>query len=228
MPNYSIKINDMGRTEFSPHLVFDKSKKYEIALVHGLVPRTWYNISSALGNNSYTWNATPYTLEDGTYDLDSMLEHIQATITPSVNMAGIRHSGKIRISNGSPSDLILEGLAPVLGFSNPTTITAGSSITSPNKADFSGGVLEVELHCDLIDRRYCRHRGRTSNILKSIIADAQPLSHIECVRDIHFLPMTNVETLSSITLEMKDHLGRDIDINGNSAEFLINIRPIKE
>lgn len=228
MPNYTIKIHDLGTVKFSPHILLHKDKKYEIALIHGLIPKSWWNISSEIGNNTFTYNATPYVLEDGHYDLDSLLTEIQrVTNQPGINIDAIRHSGKVRVSNWTANDLVLQGLAPILGFSNPTTILNQTSVVSPNRADFSGGITELELHCDLVDRRYTRHQGRSSNILKSIIADAEPLSHIVASREIHYVPMTNADTLGSITLELKDDNNRIINLNGGSAEFLINIRPIE-
>ena len=221
---YTIKINDIGTTEFSPHLLFKKDTKYEIALVHGLIPRSWYNISSALGNNTYTFAGVPYTVEDGTYDLDSLLEQMAI---PALDFIGVRHSGKVKVVNGTASDLVLEGLAPVLGFTNPTTITAGTTLTSPNIADFTGGVKEVEIHCNLVERKYSRHQGRSSDILRGVVVDAQPLNHIDATRGvIQYLPMINTETLSQIKIELKDQSGRDIDINGFSAEFTINIKSV--
>ena len=229
MPNYTIKLNDLGVTEFSPHLNFNKNWKYEVGLLHALVPKSWYNISSEIGNNTFTFAGNPYIIEDGHYDLDSLLEIIrELTGQAGIDLIGRRHSGFIKVVNGTASDLILEGIAPVLGFANPTTITAGSNSIGSNKADFSGGINEIELHCDLVDRRYTRHQGRTSNILKSVIADSQPLNHIPVVREIHYVPMNNADTLSSINIELKDQNGRDIDINGGSAEITIHIRPIKE
>lgn len=226
MPNYTIKLNDVGSTEFSPHLLLHKDTKYEIGLIHGLIPYSWKNISASKGNNTFTFGGVPKVIEDGTYDLDSLLEIVQElTGSAAIDFIPRRHTGFVKVANGSASDLVLQSIAPVLGFPNPTTILAGANATSPNRADFSGGIKEIELHCNLVDRRYTRHQGRTSDILKSIIVESEPLGHIEVARDIHYVPMTHLETLNIITVEIKDQIGNVVDLNGGSAEFIINIRP---
>jgi len=225
---YTIKLSTLGQIEFSPHINLHPDKKWEIALTHGLVSKSWDNISPLLGNNEFTYNSITYALEGGHYDLDALVEEIrELTGVSTIELIPRRHSGGLKIINNSANTVVLTTLAPVLGFTNPTTALAGTSGVSPNKADFSGGIHEIEFHCDLVDRRFTRHQGRTSNLINSIIADSQPHGHISVNRDIHFVPMTNKPTLSLITLELKDQLGRDINIQQNHGEFVLVIREAK-
>lgn len=225
--HYNLKINKLGTTEFSPHILLNRDVKYQIALRHGIIKKSWYNISVALQNNTFTYNSVVYILGDGNYDLSSLQEEIQIVTSSSISFRAVRHSGRVEVINNTANTLILQGLASVLGFTSGTIIAANTRLIGTLTPDFSGGHIELELHCSLVDSKFMRHEGRTSRHLRSIVDESVGNSHIRIVEDAHYIPMQKTDVISSVTLELRNHNGQLIEIpNNETCEFVLEIKPI--
>lgn len=223
--HYNLKINRLGVTEFDPHLILNPDLKYQVALRHGIIKKSWHNISAQLQNNTFTYNAVAYTLSDGNYDLSSLQEEIQILTSSSISFRPVRHNGRLEVINNTSNALILNGLASVLGFTSGTTIAANSRSIGTLTPDFSGGHHELELHCDLVDQRFMRHQGRGSTHLRSLVDDAPGHSHIRIVEDSHYIPMRHNAVISTVRLDLKNHKGEPvITPNDETNEFVLEIR----
>lgn len=138
MTHYNIKINRLGETKFTPEIPLKKDVKYEIALRHGLIQKSWDNISAELGNNQFTYNGTLYTLEDGHYDVSSLQSEIQRLTASSIVLSPIYHVGKIQVVNNTANPFITGLLSQVLGFNASTTIAPNSSVRARRRSDHNG------------------------------------------------------------------------------------------
>jgi len=221
----------------------NQQMKYEIALITLDTWYSWNNISSDYNNKTFryyngsTWRTL--TLPDGNYTvsdindyLHDQMENYNDYTTDAVgeklfdlHIEGnvVTNKVRLRISNSYQLDFSTSDLNLLLGFDKTTYDT---SIESPNRPDMTRGVNNLIVNCSIVAGSY--QNGLSSGVLYAFSPNNSRGSsiHVEPNNPI-YVPISEVQQITRITMRITDQQGRRINFNGEPVSYFLNIRPMK-
>jgi hypothetical protein len=227
-------------TDFSPltytvplELDNTEDSHYEIGLVAAHCTKSWHTISAALNNNRLLIGGTPLLISDGAHSIDTVEEEIKAylvtahsqEIADSFDITKIVSLGRCSVKAPTGLAIQLDTIAPVLGFAVGATIAAGVTTIGTATVDFSGGVREVEVECNLVAKKYVRSNNRTVGLLHCVAPPMHPpFSRFDCVEHQYFVPMEHSHYIRELEINLVNQDGLPINLNGEPADFVIAIK----
>ncbi len=248
--HYVLKLNSRSHhnniadidVEYSNPLLLDPEARYECSLLKATIPKGWNNISVALTNNLIEIGGTFVTLPDGHYNLDTVEMYIKDWITDNHSLAlsnefkiePLYYNAGCKITAPSTLSVKVLGICSVLGFVLNTTIAAGNRTYGTSPVDFSGGVSEIEVMCNLVDSKYCRANDRREGLLyTSSPLGGDPYSRVNLVDTTHhYVPISQTDRIHKIEISLKNQNGTLIELNdfpaNLSSEFVIGIKKVNK
>jgi len=230
--------------------------QYECALVNASIYNTYYNVSSAIGNNklSYTpdngaqWNTV--TFPDGCYnleDLNSLLyadmvsngvEDADADGVADIVLTPNYNTSKVEVTINNPNcEVDLDGSTAgaastiylLFGF---TAAQASSPITTTtsgaNIANIENDVNTLVINTSLLANGNSYDSGSKTNSLWSFTPNAPPGSEMVVIpAERVYIPMNNAKTIERIRMTITDQSGNLVDFNGQDITYQIHIREIR-
>lgn len=211
---------------------------YEVALQHGALWYSFYNIRASFNNNTLSYspdgvNWHVVTLPDGFYeltDIEAALHaamvlngHVPANITITGNF--ISYRCEIQLVAPYAIDLSAggaDGFCKILGF-NPAIYNLAVN-TGQNPADLMHGITSLHVECNLISAVNTNSIFNSS--IYSFIPDAAPGNLLSLnPSQLIFYPL-NTRAISQIQIRITDQLGRFVDLNREPVTLVLRFRPI--
>ena len=233
---------DNFTVSFSPPMVIPGN--WEIALQQLNVWYSWFNISAQYNNQTFKYSTNSggtfktITITPGLYTLPDLNNYIQAqmlangdynnTTPPSfyVTLSPDFNTFKclITITNATYQvDLTQGNLYQILGF-NPVVIT--STQEGPNIVNITNGVNKIYAHCDIVTGSYSG--GSASDVIYSFQASSPPSSVMEFTPfKLIYLPISVASYLYKIRLFLTDQDGNRLNLNGESINYTLHLRPVR-
>ncbi len=215
---------------------------YELALIKSNLWYSYYNVSSALLNNTfqYTNNVAQVrtvTIPNGNYTIIQLNNYIHSimklngdyTVVGGVDTYDINITPNystlkttIALSNGYSINLTTSQFSLLLGWSMAIYNFNGSQ-DGQNTANINNGVNSLLIHCDIIRESY--QNNIQSDVLYSFVPDQPPGSNLEVYpkNELIYLPI-KYEQIYKIRMYITDQLNRPIDLNNEPVTYLIHIK----
>ena len=220
------------------NLEFNRDKEYQIALLNYSMWYSWYNISSALGNNKfYYYNGATnrtITLPDGQYGISDINSYIKSQITLlGDNQDNITITGNY---NTLKVDIVVVGsytvtfgansLYIILGFNNAQVLTAGTT-ASPNQPNVTNGVDALNINTSLIDSNSNLLNDNHSSAIFSFVPQSGPGSNLnERIAFPIYLPLNAHGNIYNVQFSVSDQNGNILDLNGEQVSLSFHIKEI--
>jgi hypothetical protein len=235
----------------------NKNKRWMIAMTSLRLYNTSANISLAFENNTFSIsndggnNWAVFTVPDGLYGVDDVLEFIQNAqisqgwVSTTNNLTGeviypvemviLESSNKIRFDFNSVDFQIdlAEGFAEVLGFSTNVTLDSTNTEaerTSDQNPDFLQGVLNRHsLTCSIVDSNYGFNNDSHQSILYEYTPSGPPSSLLiyEPINPIYLQISPGdsfTKIINNIKFQIIDSLGRVVDFRGENVLIGLHIK----
>jgi len=222
----------------------DPESQYECGLIQASLWYSWYNISSAFGNNQLRYSPNSGTnfydvdFDDGIYSVQAIEEKLHSVMkannhysvvngidTFNISIVPNYTSGKVRVevSNNYQLDFQTSYLKSLLGFGN---IIVSSTQEGTNLADITRGVNQIQIHCSLAEGSYSN--SESSDILYAFVPNSSPstLINIQPTFPV-YLPITTKDNIQNIRMRITDQQQREIDLNGEQVSYLMELRKRK-
>jgi len=214
---------------------------YLIALSKANLWYSWYNISTALGNNKFVYNDgatdTTITFPDGNYTVQALDAYIKSQmkangdtgtdangndifyiqLIPNFNTSKVR----IVISGGYSVKFNDGNIYQILGFTNGQTVN--STTEGAVHADITNGINAVLIRCDLVDSSRSIENGSISDVIYSFFPAAPPSTHLEIVPFNRDYVRLNSRYVDSVRMRITDQNGNIIDLNGEPVTYQLSI-----
>ena len=233
---------------FSEPFKLDRDKRYMVAVTSASILNSWYNISAAIGNNTFryynglAWKVV--TLGDGQYNTNEVNEALHVTMrsngdyTENANPDSSDDSYNINItpdysrsrvyldiSGGYALDFSISTIYTFLGFTvadnNLTTSQWASNVSKTSL------FLRLNLTCSLCSSTAFSN-SRTTNSIVSIAPNAAPgkrLTIPEPGREpIYYLIKRGLDSISEITMKVVDENGDLIELNGERTAYTLHLK----
>lgn len=232
--HYVLKISGTSH-EYNHHLPIESSEDfhYEVALLQATIPKSWHTISPALNNDTLTINGVAVTIEAGHHSVDTVETFIRDYITTAHSQAlsdefdiiRVEYLGRCRVKAPTGIPINLGTLGPVLGFPANTAIAGAATATGTSTVNLTAGIEEIEIHCNLVDRKFTKSNSRNAGLIGVIPPPAHPpYSRFNAVIEPFYVPMTYTTDIRSVQFEILDQDGAPIDLQGERPEFLVAIQ----
>lgn len=225
-------------------------EQHELALKNLNLWYSWYNISTAKGNNQVRYfNSTQYetvkfpdgqyTIEDinnylhdimklnGDYSVDSNgLDIFNINITP--NYTTLRVNIAITNASGYKLDLTVSDIHLLLGWAD-IEIDENNDGDGQNVANINDSINSLIVHCDIVDSSKTLQNNTKSNIIHTFVPQAERGTNINVEPvNLFYLPIdTQFNVIKQIRMRITDNLGREIDLNNEPVSYTLALRPVK-
>ena len=218
------------KADFNYQLNLNTSDHYTIALHKGVISNSWDTISEKLDNNKFSLGGTVYTIPDGHHSVKTLQDYFDSTtVYAGLKITPLYYNGRVEFVNNSSSILIIGTLGKVLGIPEGTVINPSGFIQGDTPADFSGGVSQIKVECNLVDMRYTKDGTDGSRILHTCTPistkDTPPWSFINIVEyQPHQVHMTNETSITQVEIKLLNQDGKQIFLNDTFSEFCVCVR----
>ena len=230
------KSNDFTYSETSSGngTPFIEKNVVEISLIDITVPNTSHYITSARGNNTFTYGAFTKTVADGSYTRTELISKVN-TLTASDEFSLSATTGKVTFTHDSanivfPANTVnsnYEALGTILGFD--TGVTYSSTTEAPNalknaqenyyflKINDIGNITYKNKR--YFTKLYVDYNTRVVN--NDEINRGAPIKHIPTT--VIFKQPTNINGLK---ISIRDKFDNLIDLNGSDYSFTLEVKLI--
>jgi len=240
---WSVILNDSLSAAINPPMRLDATHAYSVVLVSGELVYSWYNISVALGNNTfeYSTDGITYVIEtipDGVWSSCELILHIETIINavipivvptvpavPNITIQQLYYNGTWRISTNNGFYFNTGSVGTLIGFTNnqiipPTTPTGGAYSTQ-----FMGIAKSINISCNLVDNTRNHHsKGNSSILFSTATPTVNPWEGIRLVNSMPWsVQAIQTSTISKVSINILDHDLRDILLNDPRTSFWIEI-----
>ena len=218
--------------------------EYEIGLIQSSIWYSWYNISSAFGNNQLRYspdggaNFYNVNFDDGIYSVSAINQKLQSVMkannhysvvngidTFNISITPNYTSGKVsvEVSNNYQLDFTTSTLRDLLGF---TSLVVSTTQEGPYLADITRGVNQIQIHCSLAEGSYSN--SEASDILYAFVPNSSPstLINIQPTFPV-YVPINTRNNIQSIRMRITDQQQRILDLNGEQVSYLMELRKRK-
>ncbi len=218
-------------------LNLDVKNHFEVGLMTGTLPNNWDTISPALENDEVTINGTTVHVDPGHHTLTTLnawlVRYIKANVPAAVItepiLAPLYYNGKILLTLPAgvtvSTTLLSASLGNAIGFS-ASTIVGPQTNEGDKLPDFSGGIQEINVECNLVDSNYSRNNTHQSNALVRVTApNVLPYTRFPVVDgDCYYLPMSSTTSISNISIKVTDQNRVPIKFPNGHSDFCICVR----
>lgn len=218
------------KADFNYQLNLNTSDHYTIALHKGVISNSWNTISEALDNNKFSIAGTVYTIPDGHHSVKTLNDYFASvTALVGIKVTPLYYNGKVEFQNSAAGVLTMGTLGKALGVPVGTVLSPSAYIQSDVPADFTGGVSQIKVECNLVDMRYTKDGTDGSRILHTCTPistkDTPPWSFINIVEYApHSVHMTNETSITQVEIKLLNQDGKQIFLNNTFSEFCVCIR----
>lgn len=196
-----------------------------IGLTNLTMPNTMYNVTD--NNNTITINGNSTTIPNGNYSADSLATKIQDTLAevstcsfdPENNVFSFTFTGSYVFNSST--------MERQLGLRNQLPTTAVSSYTATDVCDL-GGITNIYIRLRNLTMNNLDSRGKTSNIVASIVNNTNYGGYIFYVPPEVLYYMINENNVSHLDIELSDQEGNLIDLNGADFNMTFTIHYVKQ
>ena len=220
--NFTVRYN---------HFELDPLEQYEIALVKSNMWYSWYNISSAIGNNQVKYYnpvdsvELTITFPDGFYSVADINDRFETVLGSNIKVVPNFQTFRVQVQLASGWELRLSnnaGFASLLGF-GAVDITTTTTATLP--ADITRGITSILISCDIVEPN-SKENDLETNLLFSFAPDTAPGSLLTFEpKERLYLPLrTHTDHIYSMTTTVKDNKGRIVEFNGENLTHILHIR----
>ena len=208
---------------------------YEMAVEQITLSFSWFNISTALGNNIIGYQTASsgtksITIPDGEYgisDINNVLKAgitangdnpLNVTISANVNTL----TSNITLVSGYKLDLTVGTLYVILGYNTGRLIsTSGSSDVEANVTP----VNTVLFHCSIVNGAIYNN-GTVSDIVASYGPNVAPGSLITIQPNTPVYQKITPETIYAIRMYVTDNNGVSLNLQNQPVTYSLLLRPI--
>ena len=220
---------------FQPPIILDEMKENKLALVSNSMYWSWYNVSSALGNNIFKYSHNSGTqwhtvnIQDGQYTYLTLNNYIQdILVSNGHSRIGIPllfddryYKVKLILGTNYRVDFRTGNVSRVLGF-NKAIVT--STTLGPKIPDITYRFIDLCIHIDIISR------SQRNGSLKSIIHSESMASGQKVpTRPISYSPRhllwytINTRVIDRMRVRLTDRNDRSYQLNGQPMELVFMI-----
>ena len=225
MNRWTVVLDNTFTAKLNPDIVLDPTHAYSIALLRGQLLYSWYNISAALGNNTFsysddngvTWN--PVVVPDGTWSSCMLIDFIKNIFgddggTPPIDNIEINelsYNGSWEITTVNNHLFDTGTVGSIIGFANNFIIPLNTPTIGTSPVSFNT-VTTINVVCNQVNNIRNYHNKNNANILFS---GGLPL--------VAPFDAINLVTYQSLPVQ----LGRNYNIANLSLKLLDqNLKPI--
>ena len=228
-------------TRFSPEILLDYNKEYEIALSHISMSSSWYNIRPEYNNNKLKISKdkgrtyTRITFKPGVHDYEDINRYIHKTIgvvAPDSKEYGVNISFdlsdyKVLIELATDyyidfTDASSGNFRNLLGFESKVLTSSEYGKNFPN---ITNSIDVLNLRCDLLSesvisgkRGDVLFRFATNTKIRSLPFEIYPVN-----RSWHKI---NRKVISNVRFYLADGKGKIIDLNGQDVYITIELKEV--
>jgi|TARA_Y100000289_G_scaffold66182_1_gene81856 hypothetical protein len=228
------------KTNFNPPIQLEKDHIYELGLLNLETYFSFPNIDSS--NNYFRYspnNGSTYyeiSIPTGSYSFIDVANYLQQKMKDNGHYNQIDDYYEITFSanvNTLQSVMVVESgykvdmtasnsVAKFFGFTGQ--IYGSGTHTSQNLVNILS-VNSVRINCDRISGSYVN--GSQSTCLYSFFPSVNPGAKIlESPRNVLYLPLVNTGTISSLTVEITDQDGKQLDFRGENISIRLQLREV--
>lgn len=219
---------------------------HEIALVRANLWYSYYNISSAMGNNiiAYTNNSSQtrtVTFPDGNYTLTAINTYLESvmlangdyTLTSGIYTYYISIlpdyttlKVQITLSNTYTIDLTRSTFNTLLGWNQAVYNFTGSQ-EGTSSANINNNINSLLIHCDIVGSSY--QNNILSDVLYTFVPNVPPGSNIsvEASPALIYLPLRIPDLIQKIRMYLTDQQNNIINLNSQPVTYLLHLRKQK-
>lgn len=210
---------------FSPPIILDQQKKFEVALLSLAHFNELPNISGTIfgtGNNTFRYyNGSSFssviTIPTGIYSVEELNTEINRLISldggTANNILLIPNYSTLKVDielkNNYQLDLSTSNLYKTIGWTSQIVSTQGLN-AGINLADISNGVTNYVVHCSIVSAIESYSNGEQSDSLYSYAPNVSPGSLIEIIPFNLYHIGTNTNTINSINIRLTDQNGTEL------------------
>ena len=236
MASYTVDISSdglrqpAGNIQFSFPKALDMTKGvWEVGCVLAGIWYSWFNVSAAAGNNTFTYfdGTSSYTgiLRDGVYTAVDLIEYIYLAIeggtseavanSITLEISQISLGFTLTLTNGCQLDLSAGGtsqLYRLFGADPINYTTQNVLIYFTGQADITGGYNQITVRLPGLIQNNTLN-GVVNNILFSLIPEGEPGSLLNYNPAFPIFSEISSQQLTSINVQVCNQLGQIIDFN---------------
>ncbi len=210
---------------YSPPIILDQQKRYEVALISLAHWNELPNISPTIfgtGNNTFKYYdgssfSAAITIPTGIYSIEELNTEINRLISldggTANNILLIPNYSTLKVDielkNNYQLDLTTSQLYKTLGWTSQIVSTQGLN-GGINLADISNGVTNYVVHCSIVSASESLSNGEQSDSLYSYVPNVSPGSLIEIIPFNLYHIGTNTNTINSINIRLTDQDGNEL------------------
>jgi hypothetical protein len=203
-----------------------------IGLTNLTMPNTMYNITD--NNNTITINGNSTSITNGNYSADSLATKIQDTVS-EVNTCSFDAENNVfsftftgsYVFNSSTMERQLGLRDQLPPTDDDGNIIAVSSYTASDVCDL-GGITNIYIRLRNLTMNNLDSRGKTSNIVASIVNNTNYGGYIFYVPPEVLYYMIKENNISHLDIELSDQEGNLIDLNGSDFNMTFTIHYVKQ
>lgn len=224
-----------------PHNINLNGIQHEVALTRIDTYFSYYNVSAALGNNTFQYyngvDDVVLTIDDGNYSLESLIDEIHDLMVAEgdyttvdgenifdVNFSLDLSSGYVTmaLTNGFEVDFTGRNIRTIFGFNSADYTTTS---VSESVADINYGVTKVLVHCSLCSGSSWNN-GNPSDVIYSFSVNQQPNEELIIEPNPIYVNVNTKSPISNIRMYLTDQLGRALNFHGSPVSYELHITPV--
>lgn len=233
--------NTSDYTTHYPHNINLNGIQHEVALTRIDTYFSYYNISAALGNNTFQYNNgsddVVLTIDDGTYSMETLIDEIHDEMIDAMDYTDVDgenvfdinfsldlSSGYVTmiLTNGFSVDFTDRNIRTIFGFNSSNYDTTS---ISESTADINYGVTKVLVHCSLCSGSSWIN-GNPSDVIYSFSVNQQPNEELIIEPNPIYVNLNTKSPISNIRMYLTDQLGRALDFHGSPVSYELHITPV--
>ena len=219
-------------TSFSPPILLDIQKNYEISLISSQIWYSWHNITDS-NNKLYCIpdgaSSKQIEIPPGSYNIENINDEIKhflgenkdnITITPNYNTL----KSRIELKNNAVVDFrIANSINEVLGFDS--VYLSGNRVHESQNVVNITNINSLQIHCSLIDGSYIN--GVSSDLLYTVSPNVPPgyLIQVEPKQNV-YVPIKAISQIDSIRFSIRDQDNNYVNMNNERVTYFIHLREI--
>jgi hypothetical protein len=196
-----------------------------VGLTNMTFPNTIYNITDE--SNSITISGTEYTIEPGNYSASKLETSLSAAITSIGSVTFDTQNNVFKFTFSEAQTIQSSTMERQLGLKGQLPTGSSTSHTANNICDL-GGATNIYVRIRNITINNLDSRGRTSNIIASIVNNCNFGSYIFYVPPEVLYYQIAENTISHLDIELTDQEGKLLDLNGADYNITLTFHYVKQ
>jgi hypothetical protein len=223
----------------NPPMVLNHTHRYSVALLSGELIYSWFNISAALGNNTFEMsinNGVSYstiTIPDGVWTSCTLSAYIEDIFgdngatppVPNITIEELTYNGKWRITTVNNHLMDTGTLGPIIGFAKDLIIPLSTPTEGTLVTDFMGVVKAINISCNLVDNIKNHHNKGNANIVFSASTPVvNPFDRIKLVTTMPIpVAASQTSSINNVSVNILDHNLKTIQLTDTNTRFWLEV-----